>query len=399
MNRPAISTEQRRARLMRRHRLIPDTHATSPEEVAESVVGLHATTPSTVYLSTWARMRCFEVGDLERALYVDRTLIKQLAMRRTLFVFPRPALADAVSAVGTRVAASERTNTRRYLRGNTDFPDPDGWLDAGRAAVAQALAGGRSASSTELRSELPALAGSVRYAEHKSWGGELQLGPRVLTYMSATGELVRGPNDGNWLRSKPRWTLMNDWLGEPLPIEDPATGHRNLIERWLRAFGPGTETDIVWWLGSTKAAVRRALSELEAVEVDLDDGSTGYVLPDDVESVESAPPTALLLPELDPTVMGWKQRDWYLGPHAEHLFDRNGNGGQTVWWDGRIVGGWYQRTDGTIGLHLLEKVNRTATRAIAHRADELASWLGDHRPKPGYPAPFHKIVAQTEVDP
>jgi hypothetical protein len=44
-------------------------------------------------------------------------------------------------------------------------------------------------------------------------------------------------------------------------------------------------------------------------------------------------------------------------------------------------------------------LNRTATKAIARRADELGSWLGDHRPKPGYPAPFHKIVAQTEVNP
>jgi hypothetical protein len=384
---------------MRRHRLIPDADATSPEEVAAAVVALHATTPSTVYLSTWARIASFEVADMERALYVDRTLIKHLAMRRTLFVFPRPALADAVSAVSARVAASERTNMLRDLRRADHFPDPEGWIGNARAAVSNALTGGRAASATELRKELPALEGTIRYAEDKSWGGVTQMGPRVLSHMSASGDIVRGPNDGNWLRSKPRWTSMSDWLGDPLPVEDPATGHRNLIRRWLRQFGPGTETDIVWWLGSTKAAVRTALSELDVVEVDLDDGSTGYVLPDDVGPVEPAPPVALLLPELDSTVMGWKQRDWYLGPHAEQLFDRNGNGGQTVWWDGRVVGGWYQETDGTIGLHLLEKMNRTAAKAIARRAEELGSWLGDHRSKPGYPAPFHKNVQKTVPEP
>ncbi|WP_020105147.1 winged helix DNA-binding domain-containing protein [Nocardia sp. 348MFTsu5.1] len=392
MSRPAISTEQRRARLLRRHRLVADEYADTPEQVAEAVVGLHATTPSTVFLSAWARMEAFEVADLERALYTDRTLVKQLAMRRTLFVFPRPALADAVSAVGPRVAASERTNMLRDLRRSEDFPDPEGWIEKARAAVAGALIGGRSASSSELRQELPELSGSIRHGEGKSWGGVSSMGPRVLSHMCASGAIVRGPNDGNWLRSRPRWTSMSDWLGAPLELTDVAGGHRALIERWLRRFGPGTETDIVWWLGSTKTAVRKALSELEVVEVDLDDESVGYVMADDLEPLEPAPPTALLLPELDPTLMGWKQRDWYLGPHGSHLFDSNGNGGQTVWWDGRAVGGWYQRADGSVGVHMLEKVARPAVKAIRERADELSSWLGDARPKPGYPAPFHKVL-------
>lgn len=390
MSRPAISNEQRRARLLRRHGLVPEAHAETVEGVADAVVGLHATTASTVYLSTWARMASFDVPDLDRALYVDRTLVKQLAMRRTLFVFGRPALADAVSAVGTRVAASERTNMLRDLRRSDDFADPEGWIETAREAVAGALTGGRTASSTELRKQLPALEGAIRHGEGKSWSGVSHMGPRVLSHMCAGGTIVRGPNDGNWLRSRPRWSSMTDWLGEPLRIDDPETGHRNLIRRYLQRFGPATETDVVWWLGSTKTGVRKALSQLEAVEVDLEGGLVGYVLPDDLDPVDAVEPAPLVLPELDPTLMGWKQRDWYLGPHAAHLFDSNGNGGQTVWWDGRIVGGWYQRADGSIGTHLLEKMNRAAAKAVQGRSDQLAQWLGDHRPKPGYPAPFLK---------
>ncbi|NED63431.1 winged helix DNA-binding domain-containing protein, partial [Streptomyces sp. SID10244] len=157
--------------------------------------------------------------------------------------------------------------------------------------------------------------------------------------------------------------------------------------------GPGTETDLVWWLGSTKRAVRTALAGLDVVEVDLDDGNTGYVLADDVPgdgpADDTADPVAFLLPELDPTTMGWKQRDFYLGPHVEHVFDRNGNGGQTAWWDGRIVGGWRQHKDGgRIEVHPLEKLPRAATRALAAEAERLGEWLGDVRPSPGYPAPF-----------
>ncbi|HEX6390519.1 MAG TPA: M48 family metalloprotease, partial [Solirubrobacteraceae bacterium] len=47
------------------------------------------------------------------------------------------------------------------------------------------------------------------------------------------------------------------------------------------------------------------------------------------------------------------------------LFDRSGNIGPTVWCDGRIVGGWAQRTDGEIALALLEDVGAGAAAAIA----------------------------------
>ena len=121
------------------------------------------------------------------------------------------------------------------------------------------------------------------------------------------------------------------------------------MRRWLATFGPGTEDDIVWWLGATKAAVRAALADLGAVEVALDGGATGWLLPDDVEPADDAvEPWAALLPVLDPTVMGWKERDFYLGPHGPQLFDRNGNAGTTAWWDGRIVGCWVQDDDGVV---------------------------------------------------
>ena len=126
-----------------------------------------------------------------------------------------------------------------------------------------------------------------------------------------------------------------------------------LVERWLRAFGPGTVADIKWWLGSTVAAARKALADLDAVEVDLD-GQTGYVLPDDLEATAPVEPWAALLPPLDPTTMGWFERDWYLGPHKAQLFDTNGNAGPTAWWDGRIVGGWRQTETGEIDVQLLE---------------------------------------------
>src|SRR5690606_20361573 len=114
--------------------------------------------------------------------------------------------------------------------------------------------------------------------------------------------------------SRPSWARTEALLGEPIEELPQEEGHRRLVEGWLRAFGPGTEQDIKWWLGSTLTAVRASLASLRAVEVDLD-GRTGYLLPDDQEPDDPVEPWAALLPTLDPTTMGWTERDWYLGDH------------------------------------------------------------------------------------
>jgi hypothetical protein len=127
-------------------------------------------------------------------------------------------------------------------------------------------------------------------------------------------------------------------------------------------------------------------------QVELDE-ATGYVLADDVAPTPAPEPWVALLPTLDPTTMGWKQRDWYVGPHERVLFDRNGNAGPTVWCDGRVVGGWSQRRDGEIVFELLEDVGAEPVGAVEAEAARLRDWLGDVRFAPGFLPPFQRSLA------
>jgi len=384
--RPYISDQQRRARLQRRH-LLDGSAGHAVTTVADAVVGLHATNASTVHLSAWARGGAPTPEVIETALYRDRSLVKQLVMRRTLFVMTRPMLAESVGAVGPRVAASERTNMLRDLRRDDGPADPEAWIEQARTAVLAAFADGSAYPAPQVRKLLPEFDIAITRDEGKSYGGPSPMLPRMLNYMAALGDVVRGPNSAVWHRSRPSWVAMDQWLGAPLPHVDIETGHRALAERWLRQYGPGTETDLVWWLGSTKTAVRKALASLEVTEVELDGGAVGYLMSDDLDPVESVEPRALLLPSLDPTTMGWKQRDFYLGEHAGELFDSTGNGGQTAWWDGRIVGGWAMR-DGAVDVIALEALPPEAERALSIRAEELTAWLDDDRPVVNFPSPL-----------
>jgi Winged helix DNA-binding domain len=356
------------------------------------MVCLHGTDPATVYLSAWARVEGMTVSDLERALYVDRSLVKHLAMRRTLFVFPRETLGFAQSGASSRVADAERRRLIRDVEKAGLHPNGERWLSKASRHVLAVLSDGREATSSELRDEIPLLEGSIAYGGGKSWGGHLPVGPRVLTTLSAAGRIVRASNVGAWTTSRPRWATMESWLGEEIAPPPEAEGVSRLVERWLRAFGPGTATDIKWWLGATAAAVRRALADLGAVEVDLD-GQAGYLLRDDLEATDPPEPWATLLPPLDPTTMGWFERDWYLGPYKEQLFDTSGNAGPTVWWDGRIVGGWRQSDTGEVVLQMLEDVGPEGRAALEHEAARLTEWLEGKRALPRFPSPLWRVVA------
>src|SRR4029079_14812772 len=338
----SFTVEERRARLALL--LFRAGSADSIDGVVSALVALHATDPATPYLSLWARLPGFTVADLDAELYVRRTLVKHLAMRRTLWTVRAEDLPLIQAGASDRVADNERRRLVADALKAEITDDGDRWLDAACAAGVRHLAGQGEASAKELREALPELAGRYDYAPGKRWGGETPLAPRVLTVLSVRGLIVRGPHDGAWNTSRPRWTPMSAWLPAAVDTVDPEVARAEMVRRWLRTFGPATETDVKWWFGNTLTWARHALRDVDAVEVDLA-GTPGFALPDDLEAEAEPDPWGALLPGLDVTTMGWYDPDWYLGEHRSQVFDTNGNAGPTVWWNGRVVGAWAQDDD------------------------------------------------------
>lgn len=372
---PRISDAERRRRIAVRQAVAPTHRLGSVEAVTRAMTVLHATEAATVHLAVAARSEGLDVDDVDRALYDERSIVKQLAMRRTLFVFPRDLLPATWGSASARVATAERKRVARMVEGAGLADDGAAWLDAARTATLARLAVG-PATTAELRAEVPELAGSVGGDTGKPYDRPVPVAPWVLTHLGLTGAAFRGRNAGHWRVNKPTWTTAEEWLGAVGQPWDEAAGYAELVRRWLATFGPGTVADVQWWLGSTKTAVTRALADLGAVEVDLDDATTGWVLPDDTDDTPPVEPWAALLPTLDPTVMGWKARDFYLDPvHVPRLFDTNGNAGTTAWWDGRVVGCWVQDDAGAVSLSLLEDVEPAGRVALEQEADRLTRWL------------------------
>ena len=383
---------ERRARLVRRHRLTPADRAGDALEAARSVVVLHSSGPATVFLSVYARTSGVLPVDIERALYDDRALVRVLCMRRTLFVVPRELVPVVYAACTRTIAARERRRLEQMIAVSGISTRPAAWLARASTAALRAVEARGEAFTGDVVADVPVLAKRLRLGAGTRWEATQSAGSRVLRQLAMEGRVVRGRPRGTWVNGQYRWAPTATWLGGDIEAINQAVAQAELLRRWLASFGPATETDLRWWTGWTAREARSALAAVPHVVVDLD-GSTGYVLADDLDAVEKPEPRAVLLPTLDPTTMGWKERDWYLGPHGSVLFDTAGNAGPTVWWDGRVVGGWSQSRDGEIMYRLLEDIGSDAEAAVEAEAGRLEAWLGEVRLSPGFLPPFQRALS------
>jgi hypothetical protein len=344
------------------------------------MVGLHSSDPATVYLSARARVEGFVPPELEEALYVRRSLVRMLGMRRTLFVVPRDLAPVMHEACTKALIPRERTRLVRMLeeQGVTRGGDGERWLDRVQAKTMAAIERLGEASARELTAEVHELANKLQFGQGKAWGAAVGVSTRVLFLLATEGRIVRTRPLGTWNSGQYRWATVQRWLGGPLPAVDHDEACAELLRRWLGRFGPATTRDIRWWTGWTARLTASTLSAVGAVAVRLAEVE-GWVLPDDVEPVPSPERWVALLPGLDPTVMGWKERAWYVGGHEKDLFDRNGNAGPTIWADGRVIGAWGQTEGGEIVTRLLVRVNTETRSLIEAERERLRAWFGEVR--------------------
>jgi DNA glycosylase AlkZ-like len=403
-----VSIGQRRARLVERHRLgvAAADSAGAVGGAVDALVALHATDPVTVYVSAWARTGC-SVAHVDEALYGDRNLVRMLGMRRTMFVVSAGLVEVVQAACTDEVARGLRRRLEKHLT-DCGIGDGDaaGWLRSVEAGVLRALAARGGASGAQLSEDEPRLRTQLTYAPDKAYGGTANITSRVLGLLAADGHLVRGNRRGGWSSGQFEWFPADAWLcadGGAQPASEPGgvlkadAARAELARRWLLAFGPALVSDLQWWAGWTSGQTKAALAALPITEVDLD-GQAGVALTGDlefgeVEFPDGGPGAAALLPGLDPTPMGWQARSWYLGPHAPRLFDRTGNVGPTVWWQGRVVGGWAQRPTGEVVYRLLEDIGSDGESAVAAEAARLAAWLGQARVTPRFRTPLERELS------
>jgi Winged helix DNA-binding domain len=380
-----ISDEERRARLARRHLLLPGTRTDDVAAIADALVALHSSDPVSVYLSAAARMVNPSIEAVEQALYADRRLVRHHAMRRTLWVVT-PDVARRMHAAATlALLEPERRRTASLLAGS-GVTDPRAWLAEAETQVLADLRRHGPSTARDVGRRLPEVRQPLHLAPGKSYAATQGAHTRVLTILGFAGQVLR-TRPGSWTSGAYTYAAAEDWLPGGLGSEDARTAAAELAGHWLRRFGPATAADLQWWMGWTGARTKQALADCGAVEAGVAAGPAWLAPGDDDQP--TAEPWVAVLPGLDPSTMGWKQRDWYLPTVAAEVFDRNGNGGPSLWVDGRIVGAWAQTRDGQIRTHYFEQVGAARRREIEERISQLRQLVGATRFTVRFPGQIH----------
>ncbi len=190
---------------------------TDVRALAGDLVGLHATDPATIYLAAATRMKTpgRAVKTLERALYEERTVVRTLGMRRTMFVVPLDLLPMIQAACTDPLVPGQRKRLVDMVEGAGFAKDGARWVrrveDMAVAAFEARRVGDGAASSAK---DVPDLRKQISLAEGKSYAGKVGVSTRVLFLLSTEQRVARGRPKGSWTSSQHTWEPMDAWFPE-----------------------------------------------------------------------------------------------------------------------------------------------------------------------------------------
>lgn len=288
--------------------------------MASNLVGLHNTSPVSPYFSLLARIPDFARTDLDVEMWGSRRLARFRAMRLTMFVFPVDLLEIAAAA------------TRHIVE-----PLAERWLrDSGLTDQEYARL---TAAVNEALTDGPLTVRALRQTLDIPQSVDL---PGVVSRMCEVGQVAGGAPPRNWrsaVRQYHRWESALPRVDLQRWDEDSAI--RELIDRYIRSYGPVTIDDISWWTGFTKGRCRSAMDTLNIEKVAVD-GWPGplYRARSGGNKVEMGS-SVRALPLLDPYVQGYRDRHRFVDPALHNfIYDGGGNSTATLVHRGRIMGVW-----------------------------------------------------------
>jgi hypothetical protein len=256
-------------------------------------------------------------------------------------------------------------------------------IEAATRDVLAAMARRGEATAAELTADVPALAVRFTFNEGKAYEGSQSLGSRLLFLLAVEGRIERGRPKGGIASLLYKWRLPR----AAAEVVDANTGRARVIEAYLRQYGPATEDDP----SRGGPVCRRQPYGPRSGAWSSRRPRSGSCSP----TTRHPSRRRLRGPRCSPRSTRrrwvWTDRSRFLDPvdRAAH-FDRSGNIGPTVWVDGRIVGGWAQRADGTIPVRLLHPVGKADQRRIEERVESLRTTLGPLRFKSRFRTPLER---------
>lgn len=318
---------------LRRQALEPDAEPSatkgSATDVVRRVLALRGWPTDAADLAVCVRQTVPDSGGLERSLDTGEA-IRSYAFRGGSYAFTHDVAALVLSVrTVTRI-----WETRRWQeQGGFALDDWEPFRDALCTALADGPMTREEISARLAETHLAHLAAAAMGAGADSlykplhWWGDICFGPQR-----------DGKQTFRLLRGDPRWPGL-------APVDEAG---RELLIRYLGAYGPASPQNLGYWLtegvGVPRRRLQKWLADLGDEVTTLDvDGEDRYVRRRDVDELRAAGPSesVRLLPAFDPWILGPGTADTQLvDPARRSLFSRGAN---PLVWGGAVAGFWRLR--------------------------------------------------------
>ncbi len=333
-------------------------------QITEDICGLHSTELKTSYLSLFARTSNFKKTNLEKELYINKTLARVRGMRRTLFIETIDLIPIVYAATFNLIERSFEKYMAFHKVSLKEYQE--------LSQVIMKVILGKELSASEIREEL---------------NSESNI-PAIIQVMCNRGLLIRGRPIKDWKDRRNKYARFKDYFPNlELNQLKEKKAIQFLVEKYVKAYGPVTELDMSWWTGLTKTQIKSALkcieSQLELVKISSI--KKDYIMAkEDIIRIADNPisgeSSLALLPGLDPYPMGYKDRERYISTkNYNKIFDRSGNITSTIFLDGVAVGVWdaEEKPEPLVKFHLFNSIKSELLDELYSQARDIGQFLFD----------------------
>ncbi len=364
----ALKWHQVHAWHLSQHGLSPRLNSQDFVGAVTRTAGIQAQVMSAAELALCTRVEGLSAQEIKSALWQDRTLVKTWAMRATLHVL-------ATSDLPLYVAALSFRQFRNWPAYAAYYGLSPAQHEALLSAVPQVV-GSEPMTREQLASVLAKRTGIAHVRDvilSSSWGS-------LLRQSALRGDLCFGPNQGQHV------TFVNPraWSGT-WPSIKPEQALRELIRRYLRAYGPATAADFALWCwgGGGRIEAKKLFQSMndELEEVDVE-GWRAVALRATLEPMQRLESSEMihLLPLFDAYTLGMpRDREQLLSSAYKSLvFRPQGWISAVVLVNGSIQGVWQQatrRSQTIVKVHLFCPPRTLIQKGIEAELERLSDFF------------------------
>lgn len=322
---PQFTYEQALAFRTRRHYLAKQAAKKDLVKVAAQLGGVQAQVYSAAQASLAARVKGITPDDIEKALWVDKTLAKVWSLRWTVHIIPSEDIPLYTGALRLHAETVIKWETQLGLK----VEDMEALLEKVLVVLKE---GPLTRKQILARFENSGLKFPQRWIT-SGWGGAIKIG--VMR-----GDVLFGPSVGQ----ETTFVRRDKWIPKQKNI--PEKKARNeLLTRYLAAYGPAQPVDFGYWTGFKSGPVKETFAAIgmDLIEVDLE-GKQVFMLKDDLDAIKSRVPkrpVVRLLPNFDVYLLGQKEK-WHIvdREHYKKVYRKAGWISSVILVDGRVAGVW-----------------------------------------------------------